>query len=159
MRSYLLDPHPRRWADEDRRPTVRMPDYRLLAAEAADLAAYLSTLTDSASFPTAAVTDPPLTERDALRGGELLVMYACLGCHELGGAGTRLGPALDGAGDRLQPAYVFALLADPQAVVPGTAMKDFDLWESDTRELTAFITTLRRPLGERAASPGEPAAD
>jgi mono/diheme cytochrome c family protein len=130
-----------------------MPDYRLSAVEAADLAAFLATRTDTAMFPVPPITSPPLTSEEAARGRELVAEYACLGCHEISGAGSRLGPSLDGTGDRLQPAYVHALLMDPQAVVPGTPMKNFRLWDEETRALTAYLMALHAGPGPTGPVP------
>ena len=140
--AYLASPTRRRFADTDRRPEARMPDYHLTREETADLAAYLATRTDSAAFPAGLVEAPPLTRQEAVRGRQLFAEYGCLGCHQLGGTGARLGPALDGAGDRLLAPYVYALLRDPQAVIPGTPMKDFRLWDEENRALTAYMMSL-----------------
>lgn len=50
-----------------------------------------------------------------------------------------MGPSLDGVGSRRRPEYVMALLLDPKRVIPGTAMKDNQLWEEEARALTAFL--------------------
>lgn len=38
-----------------------------------------------------------------------------------------------------------ALLKKPNAVIPGTAMKDFDLWPEEIRALTSFLMSLKAP--------------
>lgn len=70
--------------------------------------------------------------------------YACNGCHSIAGSGGRVGPALDKVGARLRPAYLYAFLKDPKGIIPGTPMKDFDLWDEEARSLTAYLSTLKR---------------
>lgn len=48
--------------------------------------------------------------------------YPCLGCHQLRGAGGRIGPDLTDVRARRSAAYVFEMITDPQRTVPGTAM-------------------------------------
>jgi cytochrome c2/uncharacterized membrane protein len=138
VQTYLQRPHRRRWAQEGVRPVLRMPDFQLNPTEAADLAAFLATRLDSARFPTF----PPVTTRDAAMGRELFRQYSCRGCHRLGGTGGLFGPMLDGVGSRLTPSYMYSFLKDPRGVVPGTTMKDFDLWDEEARQLVAYLAGL-----------------
>jgi len=147
--SYLRAPHAIRWVDKDVRPTLRMPDFRLTEAEATELAAFLDTRQDTMGFPPIDLGDEATEAEAAERGRDLYAQYACSGCHSIGGIGGRLGPALDDVGSRLRPAYVYAFLRSPREIIPGTPMKDFDLWEDEARELTAFLGTLRSEEGER----------
>lgn len=48
--------------------------------------------------------------------------YPCLGCHQLRGAGGRIGPDLTDVRSRRSAAYVYAMITDPQRSLPGTAM-------------------------------------
>jgi nitric oxide reductase subunit C len=138
VQTYLQRPHRRRWSQEGVRPILRMPDFQLGPSEAGDLAAFLATKLDSAKFPTF----PPVTARDGEMGRELFRQYSCRGCHRLGGTGGLLGPELDGVGSRLTPSYMYAFLKNPRGVVPGTAMKDFDLWDEEARQLVAYLSSL-----------------
>jgi mono/diheme cytochrome c family protein len=50
----------------------------------------------------------------------LLQQHACLACHELGGEGGPIGPALDGLGERRTHEQIRRAILDPQAdTVPG----------------------------------------
>jgi mono/diheme cytochrome c family protein len=46
----------------------------------------------------------------------------CIGCHRFEGTGGRVGPDLTDVSKRRTPAYIAAIVDDPQGVVPGTAM-------------------------------------
>jgi cytochrome c2/uncharacterized membrane protein len=145
LHDYLMNPHPVRWADQDRRPDVRMPDFRFTEDEAGDLVALLSQRRDSTIYDSRGPEAPPYTEQEIERGRSLIGEYNCRGCHVLGGNGVNLGPDLDSVGERLNPEYVAELLRAPQRVVPGTAMRDFGLWDEEIRCLTAYIWALRSP--------------
>jgi ubiquinol-cytochrome c reductase cytochrome b subunit len=140
--AYLREPHPMRYARQGVRATVRMPDHALTEAEARALAAFLMTRRDTTLVPpypwTSTVPDSVVAA-----GERLFRDYACSGCHALAGEGSRVGPDLGDAGARLQPAYVAALLRDPKAVVPGTPMPGFRLWEEEIRALVAYLMSLR----------------
>jgi mono/diheme cytochrome c family protein len=60
----------------------------------------------------------------AVRKAEQLLatQWSCLGCHQLRGTGGVLGPALDGVRARRDPAYIAAMVTDPQRVKPGALM-------------------------------------
>lgn len=145
MRAYLLSPHLVRWTDQDRRPEVRMPDFRLTDDEADDLVAFLSQRRDSTLYDLRGPEAPPYTEQEIERGRSLIGEYNCRGCHVLAGNGVHLGPNLDSAGERLNPEYIARLLRAPQRVVPGTSMRDFGLWDDEIRCLTAYVAALRSP--------------
>ncbi len=55
---------------------------------------------------------------------ELLVRdkLPCLGCHQLGGEGGRIGPSLSQLKVTRDPDYVFSMIRDPQNTIPGTVM-------------------------------------
>ncbi|MFN8582594.1 MAG: c-type cytochrome [Gemmatimonadaceae bacterium] len=52
----------------------------------------------------------------------LRTQLACLGCHTLDGEGGNIGPDLTTVRERRTPAYIAAMVSDPQRVVPGSAM-------------------------------------
>ena len=68
----------------------------------------------------------------------------CLGCHELGGEGGRIGPSLSELKRLRAPAYVYAMIRNPQGTVPGTIMPRVPMSEA-TLELIASYLMQREP--------------
>jgi mono/diheme cytochrome c family protein len=93
----------------------------------------------------------------------------CLGCHELGGEGGRIGPSLSELKRVRPPDYVYAMIRDPQGTVPGTLMPRVPMSQA-TLELIAGHLVQREPTrssappvvppaaGSEPAQPGTPAA-
>ncbi len=146
LAKYLRDPKPLRYASEGVLPRLRMPGFSLTDAEAADLAAFMAIQKDSDLVPP---RSDILAQLGALKlieeGRTLFEEYQCLGCHRIGHEGNKVGPPLDRVGTRRTPEYVAALLENPNRVVPGTAMKDHELWDEEIVSLTVYLMTLTGP--------------
>ena len=85
----------------------------------------------------------------------------CLGCHELGGEGGSIGPSLSELNRLRAPAYVYAMIRDPQGTVPGTVMPRVPMSQA-TLELIASYLVQReptRPLSRPAPPPTAPRPD
>jgi mono/diheme cytochrome c family protein len=65
--------------------------------------------------------------------------YPCLGCHELDGTGGRIGPSLTGLKARRSPAFVVAMITDPQHTVPGTLMPRVPMPAETAQLLASFL--------------------
>lgn len=99
-------------------------------------------------------------EARALTGGEpergiaAIGQYGCGSCHDIpgirGARGT-IGPPLEGIASRSylagrlpnSPANMAHWIRQPQHVEPGTAMPDMGITETDARDITAYLYTLR----------------
>jgi mono/diheme cytochrome c family protein len=75
----------------------------------------------------------------------------CLGCHKLNGDGGTIGPDLTTVRERRSPAYIAAMISDPQRVVPGSAMPLILMPESTRRLIIQY-------LGERPGSASDDGA-
>lgn len=86
----------------------------------------------------------------------------CLGCHQLNGDGGTIGPDLTTVRERRSAAYIAAMVADPQRVVPGAAMPRI-VMPATTRDL--IVRYLAGQPGNSpdasvpAAAPPGPAPD
>ncbi len=67
----------------------------------------------------------------------------CLSCHILGGQGGKVGPALDGVGDRMTKEMIEKRLINPQDVMPGALMPKLPLSPEQITELSAFLVELK----------------
>lgn len=89
-------------------------------------------------------------------GRVLLTELSCTACHESRATWLqpKLGPRLDGAGNRLSSQWIVRFLLDPLQQKPGTTMPDVlaALPESDRRNaadaLAGFIASLQKPFPE-----------
>ncbi len=61
----------------------------------------------------------------------------------LGSEGNRIGPDLTHVGSRLKLEYLNTFLQTPESVIPGTAMKNFELWDDERVALVAFLLEQR----------------
>jgi mono/diheme cytochrome c family protein len=80
----------------------------------------------------------------------------CLGCHRLDGKGGVIGPDLSAVADRRTPGFIYGMIADPQATLPGSHMPKIpmsDAW----RTLVASYLTARRSPGAEPSDPAPPA--
>ncbi len=75
--------------------------------------------------------------------------YGCNGCHKIGDEGGRVGPALDRAGFRLNPTWVYRWLRNPQAMKPDTRMPSLGLNDTDAKAVSLYLKTLRAPKPEK----------
>lgn len=74
--------------------------------------------------------------------------YGCNGCHSLNDVGGLVGPALDRAGFRLNPTWIYRWIRNPQAMKKHTRMPNLGASDVDARSLTYYLGTLRAPKPE-----------
>lgn len=95
-----------------------------------------------------------LTGGDPLRGRELIVGYGCDSCHTIPGVETadaHVGPPLTKVARRLYlaghiqntPENMMRWIQHPRSFDAKTAMPEMGVTDRDSRDLTAFLYTLR----------------
>ena len=129
----------------------RMPDFRLSPAEVASITDYLLALETPSPGASPEPRSPqiqpwaPLALSPfSMRKAETLLRdrWSCLGCHQLGEDGGRIGPRLDGIAARLRPEYVRHLVEYPEHLAPGSIMPA-SLEQPDRMDLIASYLLLR----------------
>ena len=187
LAGYLASPVTIRPAGTSPGRGGRMPDFRLSPAEITAISDFLLTLETpspgDSPAPTAAPGpaqippwEPLALSPFSMQKAQTLLedRWSCLGCHQLGQEGGRIGPRLDGIARRLRPEYVRHLIEDPAHLAPGTVMPA-SLEQPDRLDLIASYLLLRdapwtgseRLAGmpalpasaDPAAAPADPAAD
>jgi len=91
---------------------------------------------------------------DAQRGPRLIVAYGCAACHTVPGVSSatgNVGPPLTRFGSRTyiagmlrnSPSNLVRWIRDPQGVIPGNAMPNTGVTETEARDIAAYLYTLR----------------
>ncbi len=140
--AYLQQPHRVRWQGKNRRPVARMPNFDLTDREALNLSVYLLELRRDNKFPEPEFDWAEADSEMVDSGKELTVDYGCMGCHRIGDEGQNVAPELSHAGSKLREAYLFSIVQEPDKVVPGTSMKNFQLEVEDIEDIVAYLRLL-----------------
>ncbi len=149
LQSFLRRPHALRPFGAAPGSGSRMPDFRLTAAEADSIAAFLSRRTT----PLPAFGPTRLSAFSAAKARSLLQNHLpCLGCHALDGQGGRIGPDLALSGARLRPEYLRAIIGNPQRLVPGSIMPATTAPSATLDLIASYVVGLgsARAAGETA---------
>ncbi len=137
------------------RPTLirRMPRFNLTDAERTTLTDYILTVYQTPAFDRDAMPlagyPPQLIEQ----GRQLFYSkYDCQSCHMVNPNVDKgyIGPMLTHVGARLNAAWIFHYLKDPQALRPGTIEPNQHMSDDDARALTAFLMAQKSGAGQGA---------
>jgi mono/diheme cytochrome c family protein len=118
---------------------------KLKSDEAEAVADYLMTLKDPKM--KTGVIDPkkPFSRPRAVR--MFTKQYPCIGCHTIKRGAKQMGgvsgPKLVGAGERLNPDWVYARIENPQYWDPKTWMPQIPLSHKKREMLTLFISSMK----------------
>lgn len=124
----------------------RMPKFNLSVAEITSLTDYMMTAYQAPGFDSQALDLRALNAEAAARGKELFyTKYACQSCHIADYKKDKgyVGPTLADVGDRLSAVWIYKWLQKPSTLLPGTAMPNPHLTETEARDMTAFLLTLK----------------
>jgi ubiquinol-cytochrome c reductase cytochrome b subunit len=147
-----------------------MPPVKATGTDLGALVAYIKSLGSPAPAPPAATTpspgapsskvppvashevaktasQPPMNDLES-KGQAIFIAHQCAGCHGTGGAGgTAAAPALAGAGARLAPALVTAMLRHPTAPMQRGGMPPMSLSGDELKALAAYVGYIARSDG------------
>jgi cytochrome c len=95
-----------------------------------------------------------LTGGDPARGADAIGRYGCAACHTIPGirrADGQVGPSLERVAGRFYlaghlqntPSNMVRWIQHPQQVEQGTAMPEMGVTDTDARDITAYLYTLR----------------
>ncbi len=145
LRAFLARPSLIRRNGHPGSPGARMPDFGLTAEEVDALTRFLGGLGE----PFADLGDSPLFSLETLRARtQLESRLACLGCHQVGSEGGRIGPSLNGLSERLRPGFVLEMILDPRRAAPGSPMPHQPVLAPDARRIARYLLDLE---GQRDA--------
>ncbi|MGH7481236.1 MAG: c-type cytochrome [Longimicrobiales bacterium] len=149
LAGYLRGPHAVRPFGFYPGSGSRMPDFRLTAVAADSIQAYLTRRALPFDGRRVAPPDTTLSAYSMVKAETLLrERLSCLGCHRLGSDGGRIGPALGDVATRLTPEAIAAIVAGPQAAMPGTIMPRAPLTPERRELITAFLLQRAPDAGD-----------
>ncbi len=124
----------------------RMPRFNLSDSDVAELTDYIMTVYQTPAFERDSMPSGGYPPAQVEQGKQLFYSkYACQSCHIVDTKADKgyIGPTLTQVGSRLNAAWIFHWLKNPQAMRPGTTEPNRNMSDEDARALTAFLTTLK----------------
>jgi ubiquinol-cytochrome c reductase cytochrome b subunit len=85
------------------------------------------------------VKDPAVEQGKRLYG-----KLGCAGCHRIHGEGALVGPDLSYIGDSRDTDWLIRHFKNPRAVVPDSIMPAYPLTDTELKQLTAYMLSLKR---------------
>jgi mono/diheme cytochrome c family protein len=147
LSGYLKHPQPLRPFGYHPGDGSRMPDFRLSDEEVVEIGAFLVAQREGSETFVTGFHAEPLSAFSQNKAKLLLTeKLSCLGCHQLGDQGGRIGPSLSGAGSRLQPSYVYGVIHNPRAVAPHSIMPRVPLTEETARLIANYLVQQTNSL-------------
>jgi ubiquinol-cytochrome c reductase cytochrome b subunit len=78
----------------------------------------------------------------AVDGAMIFQKNGCAGCHQVNGAGGKIGPELNGVANRRSEAWVIQHFQNPQMMSPKTPMPAYKFNETDMQNEVSYLFTL-----------------
>jgi mono/diheme cytochrome c family protein len=124
----------------------RMPKFNLSDAEITELTDYMMTVYQDPAFERDSLPSGGYAPAQVEQGKQLFYSkYACQSCHIVDSKVDKgyIGPTLTQVGSRLNAAWIYHWLRNPQAMQPGTLEPNRNMNDEDARALTAFLMTQK----------------
>jgi mono/diheme cytochrome c family protein len=149
LESFLRKPAPIRPFGFHPGSGSRMPDFKLAENEVRLISKYLLEQKPKADAKAAPFKSARLSAFAMNKAHTLLKeKLSCLGCHQLGNEGGRIGPNLSTINKRLQPDFVAAMIQEPQATVPHAIMPKIVLPPKNLELITNFLLQQEIPRSD-----------
>jgi len=130
----------------------RMPRFNVTDAEAETIADYIMTVYQTPAFDRDALDPAKFSAADVELGRQLFYSkYACQACHIIDPQNDKgyIGPTLTQVGARLNAAWIFHWLKDPQGLRTGTIEPNWNMSDDDARALTAFLMKQNKEVAKK----------
>jgi mono/diheme cytochrome c family protein len=124
----------------------RMPKFNLSDSDAAELTDYMMTVYQTPAFDCDSMPLSGYQSAEVEQGRQLFYSkYACQSCHIVDSKVDKgyVGPTLTQVGSRLNAAWIFYWLKNPQTLRPGAIEPNRNMNDEDARALTAFLMTQK----------------
>jgi mono/diheme cytochrome c family protein len=124
----------------------RMPRFNLASDEINGLTDYIMTVYQTPAFERDSMPASGYPPTQVEQGRQLFYSkYACQSCHIVDTKIDKgyIGPTLTQVGSRLNAAWIYHWLKDPQGLRPGTIEPNRNMSDEDARALTAFLMAQR----------------
>ncbi len=120
----------------------RMPKFNLTTAEINELTGYIMTVYQNPAIDRDSMPLTGYSPMQVEQGRQLFYgKYGCQSCHIVDPKADKgyIGPTLTQVGSRLNGAWIYQWLKNPQALRPGTIEANRNISDEDARALTAFL--------------------
>ena len=124
----------------------RMPRFNLSDNEVTELTDYIMTAYQTPAFDRDSMPASGYPASQVEQGRQLFYSkYGCQSCHIIDTKVDKgyIGPTLTQVGSRLNAAWIYHWLKDPQAMRPGTTEPNRNMSDEDAHALTAYLMTLK----------------
>lgn len=131
----------------------RMPQFNLSESDINELTDYMMTAYQTPAFDRDSMPSTGYPPAQVEQGKQLFYSkYACQACHIIDTKVDKgyVGPTLTEVGSRLNSAWIYHWLKNPQALQPGTIEPNRNMSDEDARALAAFLMT-QKGSGKREA--------
>ncbi len=131
----------------------RMPRFNLKPEEITTLSDYIMTVYQTPAFDRDSMPESGYAPAVIEQGKQLFYSkYGCQGCHIIDPKLDKgyVGPTLTQVGSRLNAAWIFHWLKDPQNLRPGAIEPNRNMTDEDAQALTAFLMSQKGSAKQEA---------
>ncbi len=124
----------------------RMPKFNLKPDEITTLSDYMMTVYETPAFDRDSMPVSGYAPAEIEHGRQLFYSkYACQSCHIVDAKADKgyIGPTLTEVGSRLNAAWIYNWLKNPQSLRPGTIEPNRNMGDEDSHALTAFLMSQK----------------